>query len=68
MTHETGMARVEQTVNILFMTDNLNPNLARLLAAWRRREEVRGSGSISDLAQARWALEAARAHARRTYL
>lgn len=36
-------------------------NFDRLLAAWRQHEEARESGAaISELAEARWSLDAAR--------
>lgn len=37
-----------------------NDNFERLLAAWRQHEEARTSGSIAQLAAARWNLDAAR--------
>lgn len=37
-----------------------NDNFERLLAAWRQHEEARESGTIAELAAARWSLDAAR--------
>ncbi len=37
-----------------------NDNFERLLAAWQKHEEARKSGTIAELAAARWSLDAAR--------
>ncbi len=42
------------------MTTHQNFAFHRLLAAWRRREDARSTGSLSDLANARTALDSAR--------
>ncbi|MFW2332803.1 hypothetical protein [Ilumatobacter sp.] len=42
------------------MTTHQNFAFQRLLAAWRRREDARSTGSLSDLANARTALDSAR--------
>jgi len=49
------------------MNTTLHPSLANLLAAWRRREDVRATGNIAELAEARRALDAARDNARRMF-
>jgi hypothetical protein len=53
--------------NILYMnTAQRDPRLDQLLAAWRRREDARRTGSIRDLAEAHFALDKARVNAYRT--
>lgn len=39
---------------------NFNDSFDRLLAAWQQHETARQSGDIASLAEARWALDAAR--------
>lgn len=39
---------------------NFNDSFDRLLAAWHQHESARQSGDIARLAEARWALDAAR--------
>mgnify|MGYP001813876816 CR=1 FL=1 len=42
------------------MTAHQNSAFQQLLAAWRRREDARSTGSLTELADARTALDSAR--------
>ena len=52
---------MEAAARIIFpMTAHQNHAFQSLLSAWRRREDVRSTATIADLASARASLDAAR--------